>query len=98
MGSIGKDFDNKVRSDQLCQFNLRLDPDRLGPWAHPTLPEDVSYPKRQRVKPCKRVARAMSSHTVLATLLLKADKQGLNLLNPVIYDLLKNGGEIELGQ
>lgn len=44
------------------------------------------------------VARAMSSHTVLATLLLKADKQGLNLLNPVIYDLLKNGGEIELGQ
>lgn len=44
------------------------------------------------------VARAMSSHTVLATLLLKADKQGLNLLNPIIYDLLKNGGEIELGQ
>ena len=44
------------------------------------------------------VARAMSSHTVLATLLLKADKQGLNLLNPVIYDLLKNGGEIERGQ
>ncbi len=40
----------------------------------------------------------MSSHTVLATLLLKTDKQGLNLLNPVIYDLLKNGGEIELGQ
>ncbi|MBO9431648.1 DEAD/DEAH box helicase family protein [Sulfitobacter sp. R18_1] len=44
------------------------------------------------------VARAMSSHGALAALLLKADKQGLGLLNPVIYDLLKQGGQIELGQ
>ena len=40
------------------------------------------------------VARAMSSHAALATLLLKSDKQGLGLLNPVIYDLLKHGGDI----
>jgi len=44
------------------------------------------------------VARAMSSHGALAALLLKADKQGLGRLNPVIYDLLKQGGQIELGQ
>jgi len=57
MGSIGRDFDNKAMSAQLCQFNLGLDPERLGPCVvAPTLPEDVSYPKRQRVKPCKREA------------------------------------------
>lgn len=42
------------------------------------------------------VARAMSSHAALATLLLKSDKQGLGLLNPVIYDLLKHGGRLGL--
>ena len=42
------------------------------------------------------VARAMSSHSALARLLLKSDKQGLGLLYPVIYDLLKQGGQIEL--
>ncbi|WP_417246920.1 type I restriction endonuclease subunit R [Celeribacter sp.] len=44
------------------------------------------------------VARAMSSHAALATLLLKSDRQSLELLTPVIYDLLKQGGRIELGQ
>ncbi|APX12401.1 type I restriction endonuclease subunit R [Tateyamaria omphalii] len=42
------------------------------------------------------VARAMSSHTSLAKLLLKSDKQGLGLLYPVIYDMLKRGEGIEL--
>lgn len=44
------------------------------------------------------VARAMSSHTALATLLLRSDRQGLDLLTPVIYDLLKQGGRLEFGQ
>jgi type I restriction enzyme R subunit len=42
------------------------------------------------------VARAMSSHASLATLLLKADKQSLGILNAVIYDMLKRGGNIDL--
>lgn len=42
------------------------------------------------------VARAMSSHAALATMLLKADKQGLGLLNAMIYDLLKGGGSLDL--
>ncbi|MCJ8141052.1 type I restriction endonuclease subunit R [Falsirhodobacter halotolerans] len=44
------------------------------------------------------IARAMSSHATLATLLLKSDRQALRLLIPMIYDLLKQGGQIELGQ
>ena len=42
------------------------------------------------------VARAMSSHAALATMLLKTDKQGLGLLNAVVYDMLKSGGHIDL--
>ncbi|MEO9629945.1 MAG: DEAD/DEAH box helicase family protein [Sulfitobacter sp.] len=44
------------------------------------------------------VARAMASHGTLATLLLKSDRQGLKLLTPLIYDLLKQGGQVELGR
>lgn len=44
------------------------------------------------------IARAMSSHATLATLLLKSDRQALKLLIPMVYDLLKQGGQIELGQ
>ena len=42
------------------------------------------------------VARAMSSHAALATLLLKADKQSIGILTNMVYDLLKEGGKIEL--
>ncbi|RDD99821.1 type I restriction endonuclease subunit R [Paracoccus pantotrophus] len=44
------------------------------------------------------IARAMSSHATLATLLLKSDRQAIKLLIPMIYDLLKQGGQIEIGQ
>ncbi|EEX15914.1 type III restriction protein res subunit [Citreicella sp. SE45] len=43
------------------------------------------------------VARAMSSHSTLATSLLKTDKQGMGLLKMVIYDILKSGHQIDLG-
>jgi type I restriction enzyme R subunit len=41
------------------------------------------------------VVRAMSSHTALATLLLSKDRQGLPILEGVIYDLLKRGETLE---
>lgn len=42
------------------------------------------------------VARAMTSHAVLATLLLKADKQAIGIFTNMVYDLLKEGGQIDL--
>lgn len=36
------------------------------------------------------IARAMTSHTVLATLLLKSDKQAIGILTNMVYDLIKN--------
>ncbi|MGC1496301.1 MAG: DEAD/DEAH box helicase family protein [Sulfitobacter sp.] len=42
------------------------------------------------------VARAMTSHTSLATLLLQSDRQSLGLLNNVIYEMLKNGNSVDL--
>lgn len=44
------------------------------------------------------VARAMTSHTSLATLLLQSDRQSLGLLNNVIYEMLKNGNSVDLDQ
>ena len=43
------------------------------------------------------VVRAMASNNALATLLLKTDKQGLGTLTDMIYDILKSGHEIDLG-
>ncbi len=42
------------------------------------------------------VVRAMTSNTSLATLLLKEDRQGIGMLTSMIYDMLKNGEEIDL--
>lgn len=42
------------------------------------------------------VARAMTSHATLATLMLKSDRQGLGLLNALIYDLLRQNDRIDL--
>ncbi|MEP3784762.1 MAG: type I restriction endonuclease [Paracoccaceae bacterium] len=44
------------------------------------------------------VARAMTSHTSLATLLLQSDRQSLGLLNNVIYEMLKNGNTVDIDQ
>jgi len=42
------------------------------------------------------VVCAMSSHSALATLLLSKDRQGLPILDGIIYDLLKRGERLEL--
>ncbi len=44
------------------------------------------------------VVRAMSSNNALATHLLKEDKQGLGILTNLIYDLIKAGKDIDLGE
>ena len=43
------------------------------------------------------VVRALTSHQKLATLLLKSDKQALAGLTDVIYDLLRDRKDIDLG-
>lgn len=43
------------------------------------------------------VVRAMTSHSKLAGMLLKEDKQSLTILTNMIYDMLKSGGNIDLG-
>jgi type I restriction enzyme R subunit len=42
------------------------------------------------------VVRAMMSNTSLATLLLKEDRQGIEMLTSMIYDMLKSGKAIDL--
>lgn len=42
------------------------------------------------------IARAMKSHASLAALLLKADKQAMGIFTNLVYDMLKEGGQIEL--
>jgi type I restriction enzyme R subunit len=42
------------------------------------------------------IARAMTSHAALATLLLKADKQAIGIFTNLVYDLLKNGERLDL--
>lgn len=42
------------------------------------------------------VARAMTSHASLATLLLKADKQAMGIFTNLIYDMLKHGERIDI--
>ena len=43
------------------------------------------------------VVRAMGSNNALATHLLKEDRQGLGILTNLIYDLIKEGRDIDLG-
>lgn len=43
------------------------------------------------------VVRAMSSSNALATILLKSDKQAMGILTNIIYDILKKGEDIDLG-
>ena len=43
------------------------------------------------------VVRALTSHQKLATLLLKSDKQALAGLTDVIYDLLRDRKDIDVG-
>jgi len=40
--------------------------------------------------------RAMSSHSALATLLLSKDKQALPILQGIIYEILKQGEDLEI--
>lgn len=46
---------------------------------------------------CNKVVRALTSHQKLATLLLKSDKQALAGLTDVIYDLLRDRKDIDVG-
>jgi type I restriction enzyme R subunit len=43
------------------------------------------------------VVRALASHQALATLVLKADRQGMSALTDVIYDLIRARRDIDLG-
>jgi type I restriction enzyme R subunit len=44
----------------------------------------------------KGVVRAMRSHQVLATQVLKADKQGMDALADLIYDLIRTKQSIDM--
>lgn len=44
------------------------------------------------------VVRAMTSHSKLASMLLKEDKQSLSILTNMIYDMLKSGENIDLDE
>ena len=43
------------------------------------------------------VVRALSSHQKLATQVLKSDRQGMTALVDMVYDLLREGKDIDLG-
>ena len=42
------------------------------------------------------VVRALSSHQKLATQVLKSDRQGMDALVDVVYEMLRNGNDIDL--
>jgi type I restriction enzyme R subunit len=44
------------------------------------------------------VVRAMTSNNALASLLLKQDKQGLQILTNLIYDIMKSGEDIDVDE